>query len=85
MAIRTLRTETVDELVDMITVLHDMAYEHGKCTACHCYRDIAEEAVELADTLTGHRDLLEWPFPADATESRNHLQEVLQQTEGKHG
>jgi hypothetical protein len=74
-----------EDLVRVTLLLDRLGGEHGKCSGCHCFRDVAEEALEAVDMLVEHADVWQAQVPLHAPEVADGLRRLLASTEGTHG
>lgn len=77
--------ELVDELQGVMSGLVAIAVDHSKCLACHCYREVAQEAVGTLSLVSGHDVLVEGGVPAGFDETAARLRVLLASSEGTHG
>jgi hypothetical protein len=77
--------EMVDELQRVAADILSIAADHTKCLACHCYREVAEEAVGTLDLLSGHNELVDGGVPDGVGEAVALLRDLLASAEGTHG
>jgi hypothetical protein len=77
--------EMVDELQRVGANFLAIAADHRKCLACHCYREVAEEAVGTLDLVSGHGEFVEGGVPAGVGETAARLRNLLASAEGTHG
>jgi hypothetical protein len=59
----------VEGLVQVTVLLDRLGGEHRKCLGCHCFREVAEEALGAVDLLVQHADILPAPLPRHAPEA----------------
>lgn len=77
--------EIVDDLQQVTADIVCLATEHKKCTACHCYRELAEEAIGTLDLVSGHDELVDGGAPPGVAEAAARLRDLLASSEGTHG
>lgn len=53
-----------EQLTDVVGALATLADEQPGCLACHCYREVAEEAAALASLLASRTESLHDQGPA---------------------
>jgi hypothetical protein len=77
--------EMVDELQGVAADILTIASDHRKCLACHCYREVAEEAVGTIDLLSGHEVLVDGGVPTGFGDAVARLRDLLASAKGTHG
>ncbi len=82
---KVIEPEMVDELQRVAANILGIAADHGKCLACHCYREVAEEAVGTLDLVSGHGGLVVGGVPAGVGEMAARVRDLLASAEGTHG
>lgn len=82
---KVIEPEMVDELQRVAANILGIAADHRKCLACHCYREVAEEAVGTLDLVSGHGELVEGGVPAGVGETAARVRDLLVSAEGMHG
>lgn len=85
MGTEVIEHEIVDELQRVATDILSIAADHRKCLACHCYREVAEEAIGTLDLLSGHDELVDGGVPTGVGEAVARLRHLLASAEGTHG
>ena len=82
---KVIEPEIVDELQRVAANILGIAADHRKCLACHCYREVAEEAVGTLDVVSGHGELVKGVVPAGVGETAARVRDLLASAEGTHG
>jgi len=85
MVTEVIEHEIVDELQQVAGAVLGFAADHKKCLACHCYREVAEEAADTLDLLSGHGDLVDGGVPAGVGETAAGIRDLLASADGTHG
>ena len=85
MVTEVIEHEIVDELQQVAGAVLGIAADHEKCLACHCYREVAEEAVGALDLLSGHSELVDGEVPAGNGETATRIRDLLASADGTHG
>jgi len=85
MGAEVIEHEIVDEFERVAADILGIAADHRKCLACHCYREVAEEAVGILDLVSGHGVLVDGGVPAGVDETAARLRDLLASSEGTHG
>lgn len=85
MGAEAIRREMVDELQGVAADILGIVADHRKCLACHCYREVGEEAVGALDLVSGHDVLVDGGMPAGIDETAARLRDLLASSEGTHG
>ena len=75
----------VDELQRVAADILSVAVDHRKCLACHCYREVAEEAVGTLDLLSVTASLRMQRCPPISSRRRDRLRYLLDSADGTHG
>lgn len=75
----------LDEFQGVATGIFGIAEDHRKCLACHCYREVAEEAAGTLEVLIAHDALIDGGVPDGFVAVRGRIRELLASSEGTHG
>jgi hypothetical protein len=85
MGTEVIEREMVDELERVAADILSIATDHKKCQACHCYREVAQEAVGTLDLLSGHEVLVDGGVPTGFGDAVARLRDLLASAKGTHG
>jgi hypothetical protein len=85
MGTEAIEHEIVDELQRVAADILGIVDDHRKCLACHCYREVAEEAIGTLDLLSGHDELVDGGAPVGVGEAAARVRDLLASAEGTHG
>jgi aminoglycoside N3'-acetyltransferase len=69
-------TEYADRLEELGGRLLAIGVDHGKCLACHCFREVVEEAAQLLEDAAA---------TPDGESVAGRLRDQLAEREGTHG
>lgn len=72
-------------LIAVAQDLERIAEAHHKCLACHCYREVAAEAVSSLELIQGHAELVDGGVSGTVPGGIRRLRALLDSSEGSHG